>query len=134
MELIDIAHLAAASLGFALLTSLIERLALVIAGDGWSLSGEGDKSRPRSPHPRALTSVGALLYGNVKVLAAVAIGLLFRSPIELVSVGLGTVAANVLCEALLRRERRALDVALAMLSRWLFPLQILFGFFVMRGR
>lgn len=134
MELIEIAHLAAASLGFALLTALIERLALVIAGDGWSLSGEGDKSRPRSPHPRVLTNVGALLYGNTKVLAAVAIGLLFRSPIELVSVGLGTVVANVLCEALLRRERRALDVVLAMLSRWLFPLQILFGFFVMRGR
>ena len=36
--------------------------------------------------------------------------------------------------ALRRGERSATDVTLAVLRQWLFPLQILFAFFVLRGR
>jgi hypothetical protein len=49
-------------------------------------------------------------------------------------VGLGTVVANTVVEtALRRRDRSATDVTLAVLRQWLFPLQILFAFFVMRS-
>lgn len=122
------------SLGAALVTALVERLALMLAGEGWSLDGEGDKSAPRTRQPALLRDVGAALHGATKLMIAVAIGLLVREQIELVTVGLGTVVANTVVEtALRRRDRSATDVTLSVLRQWLFPLQILFAFFVMRG-
>jgi len=121
-------------MGAALVTALVERLALVIAGEGWSLDGEGDKSAPRTKRPALLRDLGSALHGSTKLVIAVAIGLLVREQIELVSVGLGTVVANTVVEtALRRRDRSATDVTLAVLRQWLFPLQILFAFFVMRS-
>jgi hypothetical protein len=135
VEFIEVAHIIGASFAAALLTAFVERVALVIAGEGWSLGGEGDKSKPRAQQPRLLSDIGGLLHGSTKLLVVVAIGLWFRSQTELVSIGLGTVVANTAIETALRRgERSATDVTLAVLRQWLFPLQILFAFFVLRGR
>lgn len=134
MEPTDIVRILGFSIGAALVTALVERLALVIAGEGWSLDGEGDKSAPRAKQPTLLRDLGSALHGSTKLAIAVAIGLLVREQIELVSVGLGTVVANTVVEAALRRrDRSATDVTLAVLRQWLFPLQILFAFFVMRS-
>ncbi len=135
MQFIDIARVVGASIAAALITALTERVALVIAGEGWSLSGEGDKSRPKTEQPRLLADIGGALYGSTKLITACAIGLLFREQFELVSVGLGTVVANTAIEAAVRpQDKRATDVTLSVLRQWLFPLQILFAFFVLRGR
>jgi hypothetical protein len=122
------------SIGAALLTALVERVALVIAGEGWSLDGEGDKRAPRAQRPALVRDLGHTLHGSTKLVMAVTIGLLVHERIELISVVLGTVLTHTAIEVALRSPgRRATDVTLTVLRQWLFALQTLFAFFVLRS-